>query len=43
MKPVPYLITLLILPLLMVACVGGDGDVPGAPQDPALIMFYTDN
>ena len=43
MKHVPYLVTLLFLPLLMIACVGEGGDVPGAPQGPALIMFYTDN
>ena len=43
MKHVPYLMTLLFLPLLMTACVGESGDVLGEPQGPGLIMFYTDN
>jgi hypothetical protein len=43
MKHVLYLMTLLILPLLVTACAGEGGDVPGAPQGPALIMFYTDD
>lgn len=43
MKQLRYLLTLLIFPLLAAGCAGGEGDVPGTSQDPALIMFYTDN
>ena len=43
MKQLRYLLTLLIFPLLVAACAGGESDVPGTSQSPALIMFYTDN
>jgi hypothetical protein len=43
MKQVTYLLTLLILPLLIVACSTEDSAGPGTPQEPAMIMFYTDN
>jgi hypothetical protein len=43
MKLFPYLLTLIIFPLLIVACTGEDSDTSGIPQGPALIMFYTDN
>jgi len=43
MKYVPYLLALILLPLLMAACAGEEGDAQGAPQEPTLIMFYTDN
>lgn len=43
MKQVHILLALLILPLLLAACAGGDKSVPDAPEGPALIMFYTDN
>lgn len=43
MKQHRYLLALLIFPLVVAACAGGESDVPGTLQDPALIMFYTDN
>lgn len=43
MKLPPYLLASLIFLLLVAACAGGESDVPGSSQDPALIMFYTDN
>jgi hypothetical protein len=43
MKKATYLLTLLILPLLIVACAAEDSARPGTSQEPALIMFYTDN
>jgi len=43
MKQLPYLLTLLIFPLLFAACGGGESAAPQSPQGPALIMFYTDN
>ena len=43
MKLVPFLLTLLIFPLFIAACAGGESDGPTAPEGPALIMFYTDN
>ena len=43
MKQLRYLLALLIFSLLVAACAGGESDVPGTSQDPALIMFYTDN
>ena len=43
MKYVPYLLAVILLPLLMTACAGQESRVPGAAQGPALIMFYTDS
>jgi len=43
MKRLAYLLMLLIFSLLLAACSGRESDVVGAPQGPALIMFYTDN
>jgi len=43
MKRLPYLMILLVFPLLLAACAGGESDAPEAAQEPALIMFYTDN
>jgi hypothetical protein len=43
MKFKAYLLAMLILPLLIVACTGEESDGQGTAQGPALIMFYTDN
>ena len=43
MKRAWHVLSLLLLPLLIAACAGGDGAAPTAVQGPALIMFYTDN
>ena len=37
------MLAVMLVTLWLVACAGGDGDVLGTPQGPALIMFYTDN
>jgi len=43
MKHALYILSLLLLPLLIIACTGPENETSGTEQSPELIMFYTDN